>query len=32
MDVLVMDRFYMEKPDQPPLEEDVDWRELFELD
>lgn len=32
MDVLVMDRFYMEKPDQKPLEEDVDWRELFELD
>jgi carbamoyltransferase len=32
MDVLVMDRFYLEKPDQKPLEEDVDWRELFELD
>ncbi len=32
MDVLVMDRFYMVKPDQKPLEEDVNWRELFELD
>jgi carbamoyltransferase len=32
MDVLVMDRFYMEKPDQKPLEEDVDWRTLFALD
>jgi carbamoyltransferase len=32
MDVLVMDRFYLDKPDQKPLEEDVDWRELFELD
>jgi carbamoyltransferase len=32
MDVLVMDRFIMRKEDQKPLEEDVDWRELFELD
>lgn len=32
MDVLVMDRFYMEKENQAPLEEDVDWRDLFELD
>jgi carbamoyltransferase len=32
MDVLVMDRFYLEKHDQKPLEEDVDWRELFQLD
>jgi carbamoyltransferase len=32
MDVLVLDRFYMEKRDQKPLDEDVDWRELFELD
>ncbi len=32
MDVLVMDRFVMYKPDQKPLEEDVDWRELFALD
>jgi carbamoyltransferase len=32
MDVLVMDRFFMKKEDQKPLEEDVDWRELFELD
>jgi carbamoyltransferase len=32
MDVLVMDRFYMEKGDQKPLEEDVNWRDLFELD
>jgi carbamoyltransferase len=32
MDVLVMDRFLMEKSDQKPLEEDVDWRQLFELD
>jgi carbamoyltransferase len=32
MDVLVMDRFVMYKPDQKPLEEDVDWRSLFALD
>ncbi|MFQ5510899.1 MAG: carbamoyltransferase [Candidatus Krumholzibacteriia bacterium] len=32
MDVLVMGRFYLEKKDQKPLEEDVDWRNLFELD
>jgi len=32
MDILAMDRFYMVKDDQPPLEEDVDWRDLFELD
>ena len=32
MDILAMDRFYMVKADQPPLEEDVDWRDLFELD
>ncbi len=32
MDVLVMDRFVMYKPDQKPLEEDVDWRTLFALD
>lgn len=32
MDVLVMDRFFMVKSEQKPLEEDVDWRALFELD
>ncbi len=32
MDVLVMDRFMMFKEEQKPLEEDVNWRELFELD
>ncbi|MEE9270355.1 MAG: carbamoyltransferase [Candidatus Krumholzibacteria bacterium] len=32
MDVLVIDRFYLEKKDQKPLEDDVDWRNLFELD
>jgi carbamoyltransferase len=32
MDVLVMDRFVMYKPDQKPLKEDVDWRTLFALD
>jgi carbamoyltransferase len=32
MDVLVMDRFVMYKPDQKPLQEDVDWRTLFALD
>jgi carbamoyltransferase len=32
MDVLVMDRFILLKEEQKPLEEDVDWRELFELD
>jgi len=32
MDVLVMDRFFLVKEDQKPLEEDVDWQSLFELD
>jgi carbamoyltransferase len=32
MDVLVMDRFVLYKPDQKPLKEDVDWRTLFALD
>ncbi len=32
MDVLVMDRFFLLKEDQKPLEEDVDWQSLFELD
>ena len=32
MEVLVMDNFIMYKEDQPPLEEDVNWRDLFELD
>ncbi|MCI0453320.1 MAG: hypothetical protein L0Z51_13245, partial [Candidatus Latescibacteria bacterium] len=32
MDVLVLDRFVMYKPDQKPLKEDVDWRTLFALD
>ncbi len=32
MDVLVLDRFVMYKPDQKPLTEDVDWRTLFALD
>ncbi len=32
MDILVMDRFYLEKSEQVPLKEDFDWRELFELD
>ena len=32
MDVLVLDRFVMYKPDQKPLQEDVDWRTLFALD
>jgi carbamoyltransferase len=32
MDVLVMDRFVLYKPDQKPFKEDVDWRTLFALD
>jgi carbamoyltransferase len=32
MDVMVMDRFVMYKPDQKPLQEDFDWRTLFALD
>jgi carbamoyltransferase len=32
MEVLVLDRFFMLKEDQKPLEEDVNWRDLFELD
>jgi carbamoyltransferase len=32
MDYLVMDRFLMDKREMKPLEQDVDWRNLFELD
>jgi carbamoyltransferase len=32
MDGLVLDRFYLDKADQEPLDEDGDWREQFELD
>jgi hypothetical protein len=32
MDVLVLDRFVMYKPDQKPFEDDVDWRKQFALD
>jgi len=32
MDVLMMDRFYLEKADQKPLEDDVDIREIYALD
>ncbi|MFQ5599407.1 MAG: carbamoyltransferase [Candidatus Krumholzibacteriia bacterium] len=32
MDHLVMDRFLLDKREMKPLEEDVDWRNLFELD
>ena len=32
MDVLVMDRFVMYKPDQKELQDDVDWRKQFALD
>jgi carbamoyltransferase len=32
LDYLVMDRFVLDKRDMAPLQEDVDWRNLFELD
>ena len=32
MDVLVLDRFVMYKPDQKPLKDDIDWRKQFALD
>jgi carbamoyltransferase len=32
MDNLVMGSFVLEKSRQPPLREDVDWRQLYELD
>jgi carbamoyltransferase len=32
MDYLVLDHFVLDKRDMQPLREDVDWRNLFELD
>ncbi len=32
MDYLAMGNFLLDKKDQPPLKEDVDWRSQFELD
>ncbi len=32
MDYLAMGDFLLDKKDQPPLKEDVDWRSQFELD
>ena len=32
MDYLVMDHFVLDKREMAPLQEDVDWRNLFELD
>ena len=32
MDVLVLDKFVMYKPDQKPFNDDVDWRTQFALD
>jgi carbamoyltransferase len=32
MDHLVMGHFLLDKKDQPPLNEEVDWRTLYELD
>jgi carbamoyltransferase len=32
MDRLVVGSFFLQKQDQPPLREDVDWRTLYELD
>jgi carbamoyltransferase len=32
MDVLVLGSCLLEKPKQPPLRDDVDWRSLYELD
>jgi len=32
MDELVLGPYFLDKTEQPPLKEDVDWRTLFELD
>ena len=32
LDVLVLDRFVMYKPDQKPLTDDIDWKKQFALD
>ena len=32
MDTLVLNSFILNKTDQPPLKEDVDWKTLYELD
>jgi carbamoyltransferase len=32
MDTLVMGSFLLDKKEQPPLREDVDWRSQYELD
>lgn len=32
IDVLILEDLILYKQEQPPLKEDVDWRELFELD
>jgi carbamoyltransferase len=32
MDQLVLGSYVLDKKEQPPLREDVDWRTLFELD
>ncbi len=32
MDHLVLGSYFLDKKEQPPLREDVDWRTLFELD
>ncbi len=32
MDVLVLENMILEKEKQPPLQEDKDWRQLYELD
>ncbi len=32
MDYLVLDHHVLDKREQPPLHDDVDWRTLFELD
>jgi carbamoyltransferase len=32
MDVLVLEDLVLYKQEQPPLEEDENWRDLYELD
>jgi len=32
MDALVMGTLVLLKPDQPPLPDDEDWRQVYELD
>jgi carbamoyltransferase len=32
MDALILEDFVLYKQEQPPLQDDADWRQLYELD